>query len=94
MSHSMKGSILLPFLVFTSCSESNHENRLQRWEIDRLLFKAGAMGQNLTGFVDVFDDHVRVEMELPWILSAIAGPLRERLRKEGSLLLEAKSRGV
>lgn len=62
----------------------------ERWEGEQLHFKAGALGQNVSGRVDIFDKTVRIEVDLPWILASIAHKLQGRLQKEGTLLLEKK----
>lgn len=62
----------------------------ERWEGDRLHFRLGAMGQTVAGRLDVLDKSVRIEVDLPWLLAAIAEKLRGRIEKEGSLLLEKK----
>ena len=62
----------------------------ETWSGDRLSFRAGALGQTVTGRLDVFDASVRIEVDLPWFLAAIAEKLKGRLRHEGALLLEKK----
>ena len=62
----------------------------ERWEGERLHFDAGALGQKVTGRVDIFEKSVRIELDLPWILASIAETLKGRIRKEGTLLLEKK----
>jgi len=62
----------------------------ERWEGERLHFDAGALGQKVTGRVDVFEKSVRIELDLPWILASIAETLKGRIRKEGTLLLGKK----
>jgi putative polyhydroxyalkanoate system protein len=62
----------------------------QTWAGDHLDFTAAFMGQSITGRLDVEDDHVRLEMDLPWLLASIANSLKGRLKKEGTLLLERK----
>jgi hypothetical protein len=61
-----------------------------RWEGDRLHFEGGGLGQKLTGRLDVMVDSVRVELDLPEILAAIADKIAGRLRTEGQKLLEKK----
>ena len=61
-----------------------------KWEGDHLDFRARVMGQTVTGRLDVLDDNVHVEIDLPGFLAAIAGKLKGRLQKEGTLLLEKK----
>jgi hypothetical protein len=62
----------------------------ERWEGERLHFNAGALGQKVSGRVDVFEKSVRIEVDLPWMLAAIAEKLQGRIQKEGTLLLEKK----
>jgi hypothetical protein len=61
-----------------------------RWEGDRLHFEGGGLGQKLTGRLDVMADSVRVELDLPEILAALADKIAGRLRTEGQKLLEKK----
>jgi hypothetical protein len=62
----------------------------EQWASDRMSFKVGAMGQTVTGHLDVLDDHVRVEVQLPWILSVIADKAKSFIQKQGTLMLEKK----
>jgi hypothetical protein len=62
----------------------------QRWEGDRLVFSIAALGQTVSGVIDVLDAAVTMEIELPALLRAIAGGLKERLQKMGQLLLTSK----
>jgi hypothetical protein len=38
----------------------------------------------------VLDDHVRLEVVLPWLLAKIAEAVQPVIRKEGTLMLEDK----
>lgn len=60
------------------------------WEGDRLSFSLQAIGQQVTGFIDVRDTELRIEVLLPGVLGMIAGKIRGRLKKEGQILLEKK----
>lgn len=60
------------------------------WEGDRLSFSLQAMGQGISGVVEVAETAVRLEVLLPNLLAMIAGKLKGRLQKEGRLLLEKK----
>jgi len=40
--------------------------------------------------IDVADDHVRLEVTLPWLLAKIAEKFTPAIRKEGVLMLEKK----
>jgi hypothetical protein len=62
----------------------------ERWEGERLHFEGNGLGQKMTGRLDVFDDVVRVELDLPEILAAMADLITGRLQKEGQKLLEKK----
>ncbi|MEN3792779.1 polyhydroxyalkanoic acid system family protein [Fulvimarina sp. MAC3] len=60
------------------------------WTGDHLDFRARVMGQSVTGRLDILDEQVHVEVDLPMILASIAEKLKGRLRKEGQVLLEKK----
>jgi len=62
----------------------------ERWEGDRLHFEGGGLGQKVSGRLDVFPDSVRVELDLPEILAALADTIAGRVRTEGQKLLEKK----
>jgi putative polyhydroxyalkanoate system protein len=62
----------------------------ERWEGDRLHFEGSGLGQKMTGRLDVLPDSVRVELDLPEILAAMADLITGRLQKEGQKLLEKK----
>src|SRR6195256_2983144 len=58
----------------------------ERWEDNRMIFRVRAMGQAAAGHVDVADDHVRVEVVLPWLLQRFAEPAQAMIRSRGDLL--------
>lgn len=60
------------------------------WTGDHLDFRARVMGQSVTGRLDILDEQVHVEVDLPMFLASIAEKLKGRLRKEGQVLLEKK----
>src|SRR6185312_17221795 len=55
------------------------------WIGDRLMFSFGAMGQVISGTVQVRSELVRVELVLPAVLVFVAKALRGRVEKEGRL---------
>ncbi len=57
---------------------------------DSLKFHAKGLGQNITGQIDIFPEHVRIEVTLPSLLAAIAETITGKVEKEGRLLLENK----
>lgn len=56
----------------------------------QLRFEAKGLGQHITGVIDIFPNHVRIEAMLPGILASIAEIVTGKLEKEGTLLLEKK----
>ena len=62
----------------------------ERWDGDRLTFSVSAIGQTVSGVVDVLDASVMMQIELPGVLGMIAGGLKDRLQKVGQLLLTKK----
>ena len=62
----------------------------KRWEEDRLHFSAKVLGQSITGRLQVLADAVKMEIDLPPMLAAIADTIKGRLKKQGTLLLEKK----
>ncbi|MCA9239661.1 MAG: polyhydroxyalkanoic acid system family protein [Planctomycetales bacterium] len=62
-----------------------------RWDGDRLHFESGGMlGQKLTGRLDVADDAVRIEIDLPEVLAALADRIAGKLKDTGQKLLERR----
>jgi hypothetical protein len=59
----------------------------KRWEGDRLAFSIAALGQTISGSLDVLDATVTMDIELPGLLGQIAGAFKDRLKKAGQLLL-------
>jgi hypothetical protein len=62
----------------------------ETWNGDRLNFNLSVLGQSAAGLIDFADDHVRVEVTLPWLLAKIAEKIAPAIRKEGTLMLEKK----
>jgi hypothetical protein len=62
----------------------------EAWTGDRLQFRVSALAQAVSGSIDVFDDHVNLEIMLPWLLAAIAERIQPLIRREGTLMLEKK----
>jgi hypothetical protein len=59
----------------------------ERWEDNRMIFRVRAMGQAASGHLDIADDHVRVEVTLPWLLQRFAEVAQTAIRQRGNLLL-------
>jgi hypothetical protein len=59
----------------------------ERWDGDRMMFRVRALGQAASGHIDVADDHVRLEVTLPWLLQRFAEAAQIAIRNRGNLLL-------
>ncbi|WP_425995711.1 polyhydroxyalkanoic acid system family protein [Caulobacter sp. DWR1-3-2b1] len=62
----------------------------QSWAGDTMTFSAVAMGQTISGTMDVLGDMVKLDIVLPGMLGMIANKIKDQLQKRGQLLLEKK----
>jgi hypothetical protein len=62
----------------------------ETWIDNQLAFHVSAIGQSANGLIDVAEDHVRLEVTLPWLLAKVAEKFTPAIRKEGVLMLEKK----
>lgn len=62
----------------------------ERWEDNRMIFRVRALGQAANGHVDVAEDHVKVEVTLPFLLQRFAELAQAAIRERGKLLLTKK----
>jgi hypothetical protein len=62
----------------------------ETWTGDHLAFRVSALGQTVSGGIDVLDDQVTLQVVLPWLLAKIAEAIQPLIRKEGTLMLEKK----
>ena len=63
----------------------------ERWEENRMVFRVRALGQAASGHLDVADDHVRLEVTLPWLLQRFAEVAQVAIKNRGRLLLTKRS---
>jgi Putative polyhydroxyalkanoic acid system protein (PHA_gran_rgn) len=56
-----------------------------------MIFRIRAFGQAASGHLDVADDHVRVEVTLPWLLQRFAEAAKAAIQNRGKLLLTKRS---
>src|ERR1700742_3705429 len=63
----------------------------ERWDGDRMIFRVRALGQAASGHIDVAEDHVRLEVTLPWLLQRFAEMAQVAIRERGNLLLTKRS---
>ena len=57
---------------------------------DTLSFTAKGLGQKITGTIDIFPQHVRIEATLPALLASLAETVAGKVERQGRLLLEQK----
>lgn len=62
----------------------------QEWAGDALCFRLAALGQPVTGRIDVDERVVRVEVVLPGLLGYLGDKIAGRVEREGALLLDKK----
>ena len=62
----------------------------EKWIGDQLEFRIVALSQTVTGSIDVADDSVSVVVQLPWALAMLASKLRDKVTRQGQLLLGPK----
>lgn len=63
----------------------------ERWDGNRMMFRVRALGQAASGHLDVGDDHVQLEVTLPWLLQRFAEVAQVAIRNRGNLLLTKRS---
>lgn len=63
---------------------------MNQWSGGHLDFRASLLGQNTTGTVDVTEDHVRLEVQLPWLLSMLANKAKALVEKQEKLMLGSR----
>jgi hypothetical protein len=59
----------------------------EKWEDNRMIFRVRALGQAAAGHLDVAEDHVRLEVTLPWLLQRFAEVAQAAIKHRGNLLL-------
>lgn len=60
------------------------------WTGDRLDFRARMLGQSVVGRLDVLDEAVHVEIDLPGFLASIANKVKGKIAQGGQILLAKK----
>ena len=58
------------------------------WQNDTLHFTGTAMWQRITGRIEVLDDTVRIEVDLPWVMQLLADTIAKRVRSRAIALLD------
>jgi hypothetical protein len=62
----------------------------ETWAGDSLTLRVSALGQSANGVIEVAEDHLRLEVQLPWLLAKLGETIKGVVRREGTLLLEKK----
>ena len=62
----------------------------ETWSGDQVAFRVSALAQTVSGTIDVAEDHVTLQVFLPWLLAKVAEAIQPLIRREGTLLLEKK----
>jgi hypothetical protein len=55
-----------------------------------MSFRVRALGQVAAGAVEVADDHVQLQVTLPWLLHKFAQVVQQTIAGRGRILLEKK----
>jgi Putative polyhydroxyalkanoic acid system protein (PHA_gran_rgn) len=64
------------------------QNARETWNGNTMEFVASALGQTVSGRVQVQPKHVQVQVDLPLLLAMLAGKLLPQIEKEGKKMLE------
>ncbi len=62
----------------------------ESWTENHLAFRAGILGQDVTGTIDVGEQNVRLDVVLPWLLAKLAAKAKALIERQGRLMLETK----
>jgi hypothetical protein len=62
----------------------------ETWSGEQVILRLRALGQSCNGTLAVLENELRLEVQLPWLLAALAGKFVPTLRREATLLLEKK----
>jgi putative polyhydroxyalkanoate system protein len=60
----------------------------QTWAGDRLDFAVTALGQRVSGWLDVEEKAVQIHVVLPWLLARIAEKLKPQIESEARRVLK------
>ena len=77
-------------MASAACSPSSASSlagSITTGKVTPLNFIASAMWQQVTGRIEVLDDAVRVEIDLPWVMRLLRDTIARRVRGRGIALL-------
>ena len=64
------------------------------WQGDKAALQVGALGQVIHARIDVGEDQLRIEVDLPWLLQKLARPLETFLTRKGAETLKIAKNGT
>ena len=59
----------------------------ERWEGDRLHFEGGALGQRISGRIDILADSIAIQVDLPDFLVGMADTVLANVKTQAQKLL-------
>jgi hypothetical protein len=59
----------------------------ENWNGNHLVFRVAALGQPVTGKIDIGNDHVRAEVLLTWLMEHLTEPAEALIKAEGQRAL-------
>jgi putative polyhydroxyalkanoate system protein len=62
----------------------------QTWNGNQMNFRFSAMGQAMTGRIDVEPSDVVLNIDLPWLLAMLADKIKPQIQAEATKMLEKK----
>ena len=62
----------------------------ETWSGDQVAFNVAMLGQSAAGTIDIHDDHVVIDVTLPWLLAKMAEQAKVLIEKQGNRLLLEK----
>src|SRR4051812_38217918 len=62
----------------------------ETWNGNQMNFKMTAMGQSITGRVDVLPEAVKLDIDLPWLFAMFAEKFKPQVEAEARKMLEQK----
>ena len=62
------------------------------WEGDRLRLDIGVLGQQALAMLDILDDRIRIQVQLPPALAFFRQAIEAGLRQSGAALLEDRTK--
>jgi len=60
----------------------------KRWDGDQFHLKAGGLGQQISAVLEIFDDTVKINIDVPNLLAALAEFIKAAVTKETVKALE------